>query len=365
MTDSSPGSQHESRKSEHLSICMESSVETGRVSTGLENYRFIHEALPEVDLGEIDTRGRLLGHGISAPFVISPMTGGTSEAGRINCILAAAAERLGLAMSVGSQRVAMLKPELARTYQVRTVAPNAFLFANIGAVQLNNGFTVDDCRAVVEMIDADALGLHLNPLQEAVQSGGNTNFRGLIAKIERVCSHLEIPVVVKEVGQGISERTARILMEAGVAGIDAAGAGGTSWALVESLRESNGKSALGSAFADWGIPTAESIRMIRRGAPDVTLIASGGMRSGIDAAKAIALGADIVGFGLPLLREVGNGVDAVVHLLQRYIDELRTAMFCIGARDISALKSSASLVRAGGPWTTDHRLQTTDHGLQP
>lgn len=336
-------SGHQLRKAEHLSICASRQVEPEASSAGFEEYRFVHEALPEIDFESVDTRCRLFGREMRAPFIISPMTGGIPEAGSVNRRLAEAAQAFGIAMGVGSQRVAILDHSAAESFRVRDVAPDIFLFANVGAIQLNNGFSVDECRAAVDMIEADALGLHLNPLQEVVQSGGNTNFAGLIRKIEEVCAKLDVPVVVKEVGQGISERTARMLCEAGVAGIDTAGAGGTSWALVESFRERNGRSGLGAAFADWGIPTAESIVMARRGAPDVVLIGSGGVRSGIDAAKAVALGADFVGFGLPILREAVNGADAVVRLLDRYLDELRVAMFCIGAASLDELKLTRSL----------------------
>jgi isopentenyl-diphosphate delta-isomerase len=292
---------------------------------------------------------------MSAPFIISSMTGGCEEGGKINKILAQAAQAMGLAMGVGSQRVALMDGSLASTYQVRDVAPDIMLFANIGAVQLNNGFYLDECRAAVEMIEADALVLHLNPLQESVQSGGNTNFAGLASKIEMICHNLDVPVVVKEVGQGISERTARILREAGVAGIDTAGAGGTSWAQVESLRNGNDKSGVGRTFSNWGIPTAESVMMCRKEAPDLLIIGSGGIRSGVDAAKVLALGADIAGFALPLLRAAVLGFDAVIERLKQYREELKTAMFCVGARSIEELQKTSTL-RKGHPGQPVGRL---------
>lgn len=341
-----PVQEHRSRKAEHLSICLECQVEPEPAATGLEHYRFAHEALPEIDLDDVDVSTALFGRAMNAPFVISSMTGGFAEGGRFNRMLAEAAQELGIAMGVGSQRVALLDPALAPTFQVRAVAPDILLFANLGAIQLNNGFTVDDCRAAVEMISADALVLHLNPLQESVQPGGNTNFDGLAGKIEEVCARLELPVVVKEVGHGISEQTARILRDCGVSCIDTAGAGGTSWSRVEAARRHNGKSEVGTTFQWWGIPTADSICMCRRAAPDLPLIGSGGIRSGLDAAKAIALGADLAGFGLPLLREAVHGVDAVIHRLNRYREELRTAMFCTGTRTIPDLKRGVSLRKA-------------------
>lgn len=338
---------HQSRKAEHINICLEEWVESGEIDTGLSNYRFMHEALPEIDLDEVNTSIQLFGHDISAPLLISSMTGGCIEGERINFALAEAAQELNIPMGVGSQRVAILNRELAPTFQVRSVAPDIVLFANLGAIQLNNGFGVDECRAAVDMISADALILHLNPLQESVQSGGNTNFSGLAAKIEEICSKLEVPVVVKEVGQGISEKTARLLRDAGVAGIDTAGAGGTSWALVESHRSRNGseKTHIGETFASWGIPTAESIQMCRRVAPQLLLIGSGGIRSGLNAAKAIALGSDMAGFALPLLKAAANGTDTVVELLKQYRDELKTAMFCVGARTVEQLRYTRTLVR--------------------
>lgn len=336
---------HLNRKQEHLSICISEHVESPCVRTGLEMFRFVHEALPEVNLEDVDTRCSLFGHELHYPFVISSMTGGIPEAKTINQLLAEAAQALGIAIGVGSQRVALLHPDAAASFQIRRYAPEAFIFANLGAIQLNNGFTIDECRRAVDMIRADALILHLNPLQEAVQSGGNTNFSGLCGRIHDVCSQLEVPVLVKEVGEGISDRTARMLREAGVAGIDTAGSGGTSWALVESLREHNGRSALGSAFSQWGIPTADSIQLTRQSAPDLCVIASGGLRSGLDAAKAIALGADFAGYGLPLLRAASAGLDSVIRLINTYAEELRIAMFCIGAQNMDSLKRTNSLVQ--------------------
>lgn len=343
--DGSVTRHHQSRKVEHLSLCMDYQVESDSIATGLSRYRFIHEALPEIDFADVDTSSRLFGREMKAPFIISSMTGGCQEGCAINRALAEAAQATGVAMGVGSQRVGILDPDLANTFQVRDIAPDIPLFANLGAIQLNNGFTVNECRAAVDMISADALILHLNPLQESVQPGGNTNFGGLVKKIEDVCCNLEVPVIVKEVGQGISERTALLLRDAGVAAIDTAGAGGTSWARVEALRAQNSKSEVGNTFAGWGIPTAESIVTCRKAAPDLIIFGSGGIRSGLDAAKALALGADFAGFGLPLLKDANQGTQAVISRLEQYADELRTAMFCIGAKNLDELKSSDALVQ--------------------
>lgn len=344
--------QHRSRKSEHLSLCRDQPVESNDVNTGLADYWFMHEALPEIDLEDANTRCGLFGRTLSSPFIISSMTGGCDEGEKINMVLAEAAQAVDVAMGVGSQRVGLMDDRLASTFKVRRVAPDIVLFANLGAIQLNNGFSIDECRAVVDMIEADALILHLNPLQESVQPGGNVNFSGLSNKIEQICENLEVPVIVKEVGQGISQRTARLLRDAGVAGIDTAGAGGTSWPRVESLRGCNGMSEVGETFANWGIPTAQSIILCRNEAPDLTIIASGGIRSGLDAAKSLALGADMAGFGLPLLKEAALGVGSVIKCLDKYRDELRIAMFCIGARDLTELKHTRALVYGRGIFQT-------------
>ncbi len=332
------------RKKEHLDIALNHDVAFKQVSTGMEEYQFVHQALPEIDLAEVDTSTLLFGRRLAAPLVVSSMVGGTAEAGRINRNLAAAAQTLGLAMGVGSQRCAIEDPKWASTYQVRDIAPGVLLFANLGAVQLNYGYGIAECRRAVEMIDADALVLHLNPLQEALQPEGNTAFGGLLSRIAEVCRALPVPVIVKEVGCGISEETARRLAEAGVAGVDVAGAGGTSFSEVEKLRsKSEAARAAAAAFAGWGIPTAESLRMARRAAQGLTLIASGGIRSGVDVAKSIALGAHAAGIGTPLLKAANVSRDEVVAVLERVITELRTAMFCVGAANIAELRDSPYL----------------------
>jgi isopentenyl-diphosphate delta-isomerase len=339
-----PDSDHSLRKAEHLSINLNHDVQARELTTGFENYYFVHQALPELDARSIDLFTSLLGKRLKAPVIISAMTGGTDEAQRINENLARAAQAAGVGMGVGSQRAALDDPKLARSYQVRHLAPDILLFANLGAVQLNYGYGPDHCRRAVEMIEADALVLHLNPLQEALQPGGNTDFSGLLSKIECVCCELTVPVLVKEVGWGISESVARRLCRAGVAGIDVAGAGGTVWSEVERLRAGNKVAHnLTNAFASWGIPTAESIKMVRRGAPGLPLIASGGIRHGLDAAKAIALGADAVGLAAPLLKVAYLSSEAVTEALEELARGLSLAMFCLGAPNLSALKGSPYL----------------------
>jgi isopentenyl-diphosphate delta-isomerase len=267
------------------------------------------------------------------------MTGGTANAARVNLHLACAAESLGIAMCLGSQRPAIEDSAVGWTYQIRQAAPNILLLANLGAVQLNYGFGQDECRRAVEMIRADALVLHLNPLQECLQADGNTDFSDLLPKIEQICKTVGVPVVVKEVGWGLSEGVARKLANAGVAALDVAGAGGTCWSEVERHRISQPPMRkIASDFAGWGIPTADSIRMARTGAPDIPIIASGGIRTGIDITKCIALGADVVGLAQPLLRPAMLSEEAVLEHLSVLIDELRIAMFCTGVRDTRELQ---------------------------
>jgi isopentenyl-diphosphate delta-isomerase len=334
--------QTEGRKVDHIKIVLGEDVAAKGVATGFAAYRLPHTAIPELDLAEVDTRTTFLGKPIGAPLLISSMTGGASVAEKINLALAEAAEQLKLPMGVGSQRAAVVDARLAPTYQVRRVAPTIPLLANLGAVQLNYTFGVDHCRRAVEMIEADALILHLNPLQEAVQPEGNTNFKGLLAKIEQVCRALEVPVVVKEVGNGIGARDARRLYDAGVQVIDVAGAGGTSWSEVERFRQPSDQGRrVAGAFADWGLPTTECIREVRAALPEATVIASGGVRSGVDVAKAIALGADLAGTAKPALTSAVDerGAAAVVEGLQGFITELRVAMFCSGCGDLRALRA--------------------------
>lgn len=332
------------RKHEHLHINLTKDVQFASVRTGLENYRFVHQALPEINASKINLSTVLFGKRLGAPLVLSPMTGGIKKAQRINRNLAQAAQTLGIAMGVGSQRTAIESPRVANTFRVRNVAPDILLFANLGAVQLNYGYTHDKCKRAVDMIEADALILHLNPLQEALQPEGQTDFSRLLNKIERVCKKLTVPVVIKEVGWGISESVAKKLFEAGVAGIDVAGAGGTSWGEVERHRSRNdNRNNIAKSFASWGIPTAESIQMTRRGAPELPLIASGGIRTGIDVAKAIALGADVTGIAGPLLKAADDSAEAVISSVSEIIEVLRITMFCIGAANLPELKSSPFL----------------------
>jgi len=330
------------RKREHIETVLTEDVRAKGITTGFERFQFDHVALPEIALDDVDLSLTLWNRRLAAPLLISSMTGGTAAAKDINLRLAEAAQSLGLAMGVGSQRAAIEAPALADTYRVREVAPHILLFANLGAVQLNRGFGPDEARRAVEMIEADALILHLNPLQEAVQAEGDRDFRGLTDKIAAVVRALPVPVVVKEVGNGISGDVARKLAECGVAAVDVAGAGGTSWSEVEAYRSRDPlRRQVAHEFASWGIPTALALTEARRAAPGLTLFASGGIRGGIDAAKAIRLGATLVGAAAPMLGSATATSDAVIARMERLIAELRIAAFCTGSRDIASLRGAA------------------------
>jgi isopentenyl-diphosphate delta-isomerase len=334
----------QTRKADHLRICLDEDVQFKANTNGLERYRFTHCCLPELNRSEIDPQTLFLGKLLGAPLLISSMTGGTEEAKTINFRLAEVAQQYKLAMGVGSQRVAVENTQVADTFNVRSLAPDILLFANIGAVQLNYSYGLVQCQRVVDICQADALILHLNPLQECIQPNGDTNFRGLLDKIEVVCSKMPVPVIVKEVGNGISAAMAQKLIEAGVSAIDVAGAGGTSWAKVESERAKNAhQHQLGQTFADWGLPTAECINSIRAFNSEIPLIASGGLRNGLDVAKAIALGADISGLALPFLQAASQSVEAVDALVQLLIAEITTVLLCTGNATLSQLKSSNAL----------------------
>ena len=329
----------ENRKADHIRINLEKDVQFPRLTTGLEHYRFIHQALPEINLSDVDTSVELFGKKLSAPLVISSMTGGTDLAYRINQNLAQAAQKDSIAMGLGSQRAAIEKPALAYTYQVRKVAPDILLFANIGAVQLNYKYGPGQCQQAVDMIEADALILHFNVLQEAVQPEGDTNFAGLLRKVEQVSKKVNVPVIAKEVGWGFSEKNARDLANAGVAAIDVAGSGGTSWSEVEYHRAPTEFHArVAASFADWGIPTAEAILFAKKGAPKVKVIASGGLRDGIDIAKSIALGAIAGGMAGPFLKAADESAEAVDQLIRQISSQLRIAMLCSSARNIDELQ---------------------------
>ena len=326
------------RKADHIKINLEKDVRSAR-TTGLERYHFIHEALPELDLERIDTGLSLFGKRLAAPILISSMTGGTAAAETMNLRLAEAAQEMKVAMGVGSQRAAIENPEQAKTFQVRRVAPDILLFANLGAIQLNYGYGIDQCRRAVDMIGADALIFHFNPLQEAVQDAGDTNFAELSKKVEEICKKLEVPVIAKEVGWGISERSARLLADCGVSAIDVAGAGGTSWSQVEMYRAPDEFTReLAATFVGWGIPTAESILSVRRTLPDMTIFASGGLKDGLDIAKCIALDATLGGMAGQFLKAAAISTKSAVQMMKLTKRQIEVTMFACGAGKLQELE---------------------------
>ena len=334
----------QARKADHLRICLEENVQFNRVTNGFEKYRFTHNCLPEINLEDIDLSTTFLGKKLNAPLLISSMTGGTEQAKQINYRLAEAAQNHRLAMGVGSQRIAVEKPDTAPSFAIRRLAPDALLFANLGAIQLNYTYGLEQCLQAVEILEADALILHLNPLQECIQPRGDVNFKGLLDKIHLLCEQISVPVIAKEVGNGISGAMAQKLISAGVDAIDVAGAGGTSWAKVESERaENNLQRRLGQTFADWGIPTAECLVQIQEQNLDVPLIASGGLRNGLEVAKAIALGADLVGLAFPFLQAASESPEAIEELIQLLLSEIRTVLFCTGNIDLANFQKSKCL----------------------
>lgn len=335
------------RKADHLRITLHEDVQAKGITAGFDAYHFHHQALPEIDLAEVDPSRMLFGRRVGAPLLISSMTGGAEHAAALNQALAEAAQVWRVPMGVGSQRAAIEHAELAPSFQVRRFAPDVPLFANLGAVQLNYGYGVDECRRAVDMVQADALILHFNALQEAVQPHGNTNFAGLLGKIEQVCRQVGVPVIAKEIGHGIAADVAQRLQACGVAAIDVGGAGGTSWSEVESHRAARTvEQRAAASFAGWGIPTTQAIVEARRALGEEALVfGSGGVRNGIDVAKAIALGADVAGLALPFLKAAEQDAAAGVgEALEQLIRELRIAMFCIGARTLTDLQHTPRLV---------------------
>ncbi|QJD58911.1 type 2 isopentenyl-diphosphate Delta-isomerase [Pseudomonas sp. gcc21] len=343
------------RKNDHLDIVLDPGRAISPVENPFSAFRLEHCALPELDLDAIDLSREFLGRTLRAPVLISSMTGGAKRAKGINLHLAEAAEQLGIALAIGSQRVAVQTGvDHGLTRELRARAPSVPLLSNIGAAQLAEPQGIDWARQAVQMIDADALIVHLNPLQEAVQGGGDRNWIGVLASLRRLVREIDVPVVVKEVGAGISARVATSLADAGVAVIDIAGAGGTSWAAVESERATNeADRRVAQAFASWGIPTPYAILGARQVLPRSTLIASGGIRDGVDAAKAIRLGADLVGQAAAVLHGATQSTDAVVAHFQILIRQLRIACFCTGSANLAALRQApifrdATLLE---PWT--------------
>ncbi|KTR05945.1 isopentenyl pyrophosphate isomerase [Aureimonas ureilytica] len=344
-----PEADIRSRKGDHLDIVLRPALVSARVNAGFDAVRFEHAALPEVDLDEIDLSTQFLGRRLGAPILISSMTGGMERAARINLRLAEAAQVLGLALAVGSQRIAIEgRGQGGLDGSLRRAAPDVPILANIGGAQLLAGWGLDEARRAVEMIEADALIVHLNPLQEAVQPEGDRRWRGLLSAIEALARDLGRPIVAKEVGNGLSGRLGRRLMDAGVHALDVAGAGGTSWAAIEAERLQDPVArATALLFADWGIPTARAIRDVRAACPEAVVIGSGGVRHGLDVAKAIRLGADLAGQAAAALPGADHSAEAVVAHFQEVIQQLRIACFCTGSPDLAALRQAPLLSDEG------------------
>ncbi len=320
--------QTESRKKEHVDLVVKEGAQYSK-TTGLERFEPIHNALPEISLESIDLSTDFLGKRMKWPIVITAITGGYKEAGKINLALAEAAQTHGLAFGVGSQRAMIENPELASTYQVRKAAPTIPILANIGAFQLKK-YPIEKIEGIVSKIEADALAVHLNPLQEVVQPEGDTDFSGVLSAINHACEKLSVPVIAKETGAGISQDTAIKLKDAGVSHLDVAGAGGTSWSKVEYLRD-----GIIPGFEEWGIPTAESIMQCRGVLP---LIASGGIRTGMDGVKAIALGADLCGGAYPFLMAYHNG--SLDKYISVFASQMRIGAYLTGSRNLGELKKA-------------------------
>ncbi len=325
------------RKLEHLLLCAHCDVQYKNKTTGFEDVELIHRALGEVNKKEIDISTEILGKELQSPIILSAITGGHPAALAINRELARAAEKMGIGMGVGSQRAAVENPELSSTYTIaREEAPSALLIGNIGAPQ------IEYAPQAVEMIDADALAVHLNPLQESIQPEGDLDARGYAKSIGEIVKTVDVPVVVKETGTGISQEDAIILEGKGIDAIDVAGSGGTSWAAVETYRADD--SYLGELYWDWGIPTAISTVEVCQSV-NIQVISSGGIRSGLDAAKAIALGADGVGIALPVLKEAYMGYKEVIKVIERFQESLKSAMFLAGASNLEELQNSSLVIR--------------------
>jgi isopentenyl-diphosphate delta-isomerase len=333
------------RKDDHLNIVLDSRSGRHGVGSGLDNLHFEHCALPELDMDSVDLGSSLVGIALRAPLLISSMTGGADRAVAINRHLAEAAQALGIAMGVGSQRVGLRSGnDQGLTRELRRLAPDIPLLGNIGAAQLLERDGMDLARRAVDTLEANALIIHLNPLQEAVQAEGDKNWRGVLEAIGQAVDTLGVPVIVKEVGAGLSASVAQALAQVGVRVIDVAGQGGTSWAAVEAERAQRpADREVAMAFAQWGIPTATSVVMVRRALPEVTLIASGGIRNGVDAAKALCLGADLVGQAAGVLRDATLSTAAVIEHFEIVIRQLRIACFCTGSANLTALRNARFL----------------------
>lgn len=329
------------RKTEHIRLCLTGNVEGVNKTTGLEGIHFIHNALPEIDFGSISLETNFLGRNLKAPFLVSSMTGGSELATTINQNLSLAAEEKGWVMAIGSTRAFLESDQHKESFLIREQAPTVPLIVNIGAVQFNYGYGPEECQRIIDKTNADSIVLHLNSMQEIVQDGGDVNFENLLPKIEAVCKTLEVPVGVKEVGFGIDGEAAERLYNAGISYIDVAGAGGTSWSQVEKLRARDKmKKAAAEAFNNWGTPTKDCLVSVRSKLPEVPLVASGGMNTGVDAAKAITIGADIIGYARHLLKAATETPEAVMETMEQIELELKMTMFGIGVKNLEELRNT-------------------------
>jgi isopentenyl-diphosphate delta-isomerase len=363
-----PLTEIEKRKLRHIRISLEKDVETD-VGTGLQDVSLIHRCLPELDLEKVDTRVKLFGKIISAPLIISAITGGTEEAEKINSVLASVAGDLNIGICVGSQRIAVEQPKLSKTFSiVRKKAQNALVLANMGCPQIAKGWSVKEAEACVKMIDADALTIHMNPLQEAVQIGGDTNYEGILNSIQDLSKSIKTPIVAKETGAGISYEDATLLDYAGVAGFEVSGVGGTSWSAVEHyIAKEEGKSdqeRLGAGLWNWGIPSSVSVVEVRKASGKV-IIASGGIRSGADAAKCIALGADAIGIAKPLLDSAVKGRNVLLNHIEGIIRELKVVMFLSGVGSVEKMKTVPVVVMGRtGEWLRVRGFKPEEYAIR-
>jgi isopentenyl-diphosphate delta-isomerase len=336
------------RKADHIRISLNQNVQARRATTGFEDIHFVHKALPEINKQKIDLSTTIFNHKFAAPLIVGAITGGTPEATKINATIAEVVEELGLGMGVGSQRAAIEDKKLQKTFSItRKKAPTAFLIANIGGVQLAHGYGLKEAKKAIEMIEADAIAIHLNPLQEAVQPEGQTNFRGVLEKIDAIARELDVPVIAKETGAGIAAEEAKKLEAAGVKGLDVSGVGGTSFAAVEYYRTKRKANIfqrrLGDVFWDWGIQTTISIVEVSQ-TVNIPIIASGGIRDGVEMAKALALGASLTSLSQPVLQVAIKGVKETKDVLSLLIEELKTSMFLVGADSVQTLQETPIVV---------------------
>jgi isopentenyl-diphosphate Delta-isomerase len=338
------------RKRDGIDIPLKKGAQAKTTSTYLEYVRFVHNALPELDYTDIETSCLFMNRKFSAPLIIDSMTGGTPEARKINERLGKLAQEYDIPMGLGSQRAGLKTEELASTYAIaRKNAPQAFLIANIGGAQLSKGLTINEIKKIVEMIHADAIVIHLNPLQELIQPEGEPKYRGVLDQITELVTNLDLPVMVKEVGAGISREVAITLEMAGISAINIAGSGGTSWAGVEKIRADAAKNKtkihLGELFWDWGIPTAVSLIEVKKVLKKTPIVASGGLRNGLEVAKCIALGADMCAMAYPFLVSAAKSIDSLFSYMDMILAELKSTMFLLGTKNIEMLKRSRYILK--------------------